>query len=535
MKVIACFLFVLVTQLVVAQKNIVLVIADDLGYDYCPFAPNHADTAHMPNIGALMQKGVYFTNAWATPYCSSTRACMLTGRYSFRNGVGTVIAGPGSGELDSSEISIASVLKKYSYQGYNTACIGKWHMNAQSPPGKLFWPNTKYDFDLYSGNFQGAIQNYYNWQKTKNGITTTETNYATSEVIDDAIAWVDSIPSAKPFFVWLAFNAPHSPFHLPPANLHTVPGLTGQQGHINQFPEKYFKAMTEAMDTEFGRFVQHLNQTGKADSTVFIFIGDNGNSKQVAQIADTSHVKGSLYEYGIHVPVLISGNNVINPYRYSDALISTTDLFATIAEIANIPFWKDSLPSSLITDAVSVLPIVTNQLVTVRDYIFSEMFTPIPLAADGKTIRNADYKLIRFDSGISEFYAISVDTMEQNNLLSATLSSIELTNYYYLCNQLSLLTGLSACDSTVGLQEPNIYSHEIVFDLHSQQLIINNASESTLQISDVAGRVVYYEKISNDLEPINLRQFVPGIYCVLLSGGKLKQLASRKIIIGNFK
>src|SRR6185436_880665 len=169
----------------------------------------------------------------------------------------------------------------------------------------------KFGYDLYQGNFLGELPDYYNWTKLTNGVSSTVTTYATTETVSDAINWLDTLPANKPFFLWLAFNAPHTPFHKPPDSLHTVSGLTGIPFDIKQHPELYFKAMIEAMDKETGRLFKWLVANNKMDSTNIIFIGDNGNTKQVAQIADTSHTKGTLYEYGVHVPFIISGPSVV--------------------------------------------------------------------------------------------------------------------------------------------------------------------------------------------------------------------------------
>ena len=165
----------------------------------------------------------------------------------------------------------------------------------------------------------------------------------------DAINWLDTLPNGKPFFMWLAFNAPHTPFHKPPDTLHTVPGLIGTVAHINNNPKLYFKAALEAVDSEIGRLLLFLHQNNLADSTNIIFIGDNGNDKRVAQIADTSHCKQSLYDYGVHVPMIITGPAVVNPGRVSNLLVNTTDLFITILELSGFSNWPNSVSYTHLT------------------------------------------------------------------------------------------------------------------------------------------------------------------------------------------
>lgn len=441
-------IFLALASGMVAQQNILLIIADDLGTDYCGFYEDAQDTANMPHIRSLLSRGVRFTNAWSNPVCSPTRAGILTGRYAFRTGVGTAISGQGNVELDTSEITIGKLLKHAAPVTYATANIGKWHLNPQTPQS-LKYPNLM-GYDHFSGSFLGEVPDYFDWKKVVDGASAvTVTNYATTETVDDAIHWLDGLNGNPPFFLWLAFNAPHTPFHLPPDSLHTVPGLTGTQMHINQNPKKYFRAMTEAMDTEVGRLLQWLDQQGQLDSTNIIFIGDNGNLKRVSQISDTTRGKGTIYEYGVHVPFIVAGPAVAVPGRVSEALVSTPDLFATILELAGYNNWPSAIPAGKPVDSRSLMPILKNQSQTVRDWNFTEQFNPQPDPDDGKTIRNLAYKLLHFDDGHQEFYQLATDPLEQTDLLLQPLDAEAASNYDYLCNALSQLTGASACNPII--------------------------------------------------------------------------------------
>jgi len=512
-----------------AQQNIIVIIADDLGADYCGFTSNATDTAKMPNIRSLLLKGVQFSNAWASPYCSTTRSGTFTGRYSFRTGVGTVIGGNTSADLDTTEKSIASLLKFDAPVKYRTANVGKWHMNVQTPQ-KILYPTNKFGYDLFKGNFSGAISNYYSWTKITNGTQTdTITNYATTETIDDAIAWLDTLPNNQPFFLWLALNAPHSPFHLPPANLHTVPGLTGTQQHINQNTPLYFKAMIEAMDTETGRLLQWLAANNKLDSTNIIFMGDNGNDKRVIQIADSTHIKGTLYDYGVHVPILISGPAVINPNRSSDALINVQDIFATSAEMAGFSNWINAIPNGNIIDSKSIMPILKNQNVSVRDWAFTELFTPTPTQQDGKTMRNMDYQLIKFDNGTQEFYNLSADPLEQTNLLTQNLSAADLSNYLYLCNEMSTLTGIPSCQSGVGVNELLYQSPKMTFAESGDRITFYSGSNFEVAFYAPSGAQLYWYPYIAGSHTVNKTDFAKGFYLVEMKSGKERLL--RKMII----
>ncbi len=435
-----------------AQRNVILLIADDLGMDYLGFYENHQDTAPMPNVRKLLAKGVRFTNAWATPLCSSTRAGMLTGRYSFRTGVGAVV-GAGGGALNVNEMSIPKMLKIFKPNGIATANIGKWHLQSPTPMSNLNNPNIM-GYDHFSGAFIGQLNNYYSWAKVTNGVSGNVTTYATTETINDAINWIGS-QNGKPFFLWLAFNAPHSPFHLPPANLHSYNTLSGTQQDINMNPKAYFKASVEALDTEIGRLFDYLEANNQLDSTDFVFMGDNGNARQTAQIANLDRAKGTIYEYGVHVPFIIAGPSVTNPGRVSDALVQTADLFATTVELFGFEDWKAQIAADKPVDSKSILPILHDQSTSIRPWSFTELFTTVPGNVDGKTMRNQKYKLMQFDvDGHQEFYNLEQDPGELTNLLDGSLSAVEQVNYSYLCHQMAELLGNpSYCNPAVAVSE----------------------------------------------------------------------------------
>lgn len=450
MKKICTFLLLVTVSLAAkAQRNVILIIADDLGTDYLGFYEDHQDTAPVPNIRKLLAKGVRFTNAWSNPVCSATRAGILTGQYSFRTGVGGIVGGiGGSGALNINELTIPRLLNTYKPNGIAKANIGKWHLHNAMPVSNLNNPNVM-GYDHFAGNFIGQLTSYTNWTKVTNGVSSTVTNYATTETANDAINWIKA-QNSKPFFLWLAFNAPHAPYHLPPAGLHSYTNLSGTQQDIMMNPKSYFKASLEALDHEIGRLFDSLQVHNQLENTDIIFIGDNGNTIQTAQIANTARAKGTIYQYGVHVPFMISGPSVVNPGRVSDALVNTTDLFATILELFGYADWPAQIPANKPVDSKSILPILKNQATIVRPWAFTEGFKTTPDAADGKTMRNMEYKLLHFDDGRAEFYHVASDPVEANNLIPGNLNASQATNYLYLCNEMSTLVGTgSFCDPAI--------------------------------------------------------------------------------------
>jgi arylsulfatase A-like enzyme len=493
---------------ILAQQNTILIIADDVGPDYFGVYSKTTDTAKAPNIRSLAESGIRYTKAWASPVCSPTRAGMLTGRYSFRTGVGGVIVGAAAPQLDTAEMTIAKLLKYYAPTKYSTACVGKWHVH-NNAPAKRSYPNLM-GFDFYSGSFNGAITDYYNYPIIRNGLTDTVKIYATTQTINDAIAWLDTVQSSKPFFLWVAFNAPHSPYHAPPSTLCSTAGLTGTSAHINANPKLYFKAAIEAMDSEIGKLMQYLKTKNKFTNTNLIFIGDNGNARDVALNADNTKSKETVYDYGVRIPFIVSGPRVTNKNIESDALINTVDIFATVAEMSGFTNWKGSIPSSITIDSRSFLPILNGEKILIRNWIFTEQFNTPADAKDGKTIRNQDYHLLRLDNGTDEFYNQTLDKEESNNLLKTTMSSADWSNYRILCDSLTALVSKGSCLSAsindVSNIDIKLYpnpSYDKIY-LESNNQILNTV------IYDMMGKSIL-SSLSNVIDISNLSQ---GVYFI---------------------
>ena len=424
-----------------AGNNILLIIADDFGVDSHGLYGIGSSTAPTPTINSLASQGVRFDQAWSNPVCSPTRATILTGRYSFRTGVGDALV---DNMISPSEFTVGDALQSL---GYQTAVIGKWHLGTIASGGL---PENM-GFDYFSGHWYGIGQlpDYFNWIKYTNSGTssTTVTTYATTENVNDAIDWIndqENLNPNKPWFLWLAFNAPHKPFHKPPDNLHSYDYLTGTEVDIQQNTVPYYQAMVEAMDTEINRLLNNVDMS----NTNIIFIGDNGTPfAGSVPPADRSRVKGKLYQGGIWVPLIISGPVVTNINRSNRALVNTADLFATIIEMAGGGV-SNLAPNGTLIDSVSLLPLLNDPAQDeLCQYIFSERFNATDAALNGKTMRNGQYKLIRFDSGGERLHLMSNDLAlypidEIENLLDWPLGSIEQANYEELSDKLnSVLVG----------------------------------------------------------------------------------------------
>lgn len=492
--------------------NTILIIADDISPDYFGIYNESTDTANTPNIRELARHGVVFNKAWASPLCSPTRAGILTGRYPFRTGIGNVITSISSPQIDTAEMSVAELLKKHAPTTYNTACIGKWHLTV-GLPNRYNYPNIM-GFDYYSGNFNGALTNYYNYVRIKNGVLDTVTNYATSQTVDDAIEFLGTMNNSKPYFLWLAFNAPHSPYHLPPANLITTTGLSGTTFDINTNPIKYFKASVEAMDTEIGRLITYLKANNLWNNTNIIFIGDNGNDNKVSKNSIKTKSKGTLYDYGVRVPMVISGPAVANPNSVSNALVNTPDIFATILELCNFNNWKNYIPASkLPIDSKSIVPILNNSTNFIRNWTFTEQFSSPSDTSDGKTIRNTNYHLIRFDDGHQEFYNQSMDVFETNNLLQTNMTTQDIDNYIALCDSLSSLVGVGGCltlniNNEFYYQAPKLFPNPIVNTIN----ISSDITFDLFEIINIEGKII----LKGNNSSIDVSSLKNGLYFLRL-------------------
>ena len=422
----------------VPANNILIIVADDLGMDILQSfdinGMSEADKATLdrvptPNIDSLLiNNGVKFTNVMANPVCSPTRASIQTGRYGINTGVRWATFELNNQELPLAETTIPELLDQ---RGYNHAAIGKWHLS-DSTNGGSDGPRSA-GYQHHSGSFQnltGFINesgfwmppSYFSWEKMVDGVPQTVNNYATTENVDDALNWLNNQNLDQPWFLWLAFNAPHSPFQVPPVSSNPGPhhaalqGAPGDPEGIDS-KENIYRAMVEYLDEEIGRLIASI-PADELKHTTIIFIGDNGTPGQVTTgVIDPKHSKFSVYQQGINVPMIVSGAGVSDHGRTSNQLINSTDLYATVMELAGIDM-SVSAPT-VNSNSISFLPVLQNiPAKKSRKYAFSETSQHSTNARDAVAIQDGRFKLIRFEvSGIEEFYDLQADVLERSNLL----------------------------------------------------------------------------------------------------------------------
>ncbi|WP_282143403.1 sulfatase-like hydrolase/transferase [Cellulophaga baltica] len=381
--------------------NILLIIADDMGLDATPNYPIGSIKPNMPNLEGFMANGIKFNNVWVNPLCSPSRATMLTGKYGTQTGITRV-----GQTLASSEHILQNDMSNYS-----TALIGKWHLSTDASQP------TAMGIDYFAGILNGTVQDYYNWSLVENSNSATSTEYVTSKLTDLSIDWVNA--QDDPWFLWLAYNAPHTPFHVPPSNLHSQGDLPIDQASIDTNPLPYFLAALEAMDSEIGRLLASMTDEAR-DNTVIIFIGDNGSPNQVAQEYERARAKGSVYQGGINVPLVISGKGITRKNIEENSIINAADLYNTILEISG-----NSVNSN--TDSKSFKNVLADSGIGSRAYGFSEV------SYDDEsldyTIRTSTHKYILFNDGTEALYDLTIDPLENTNLLDNSLSETDSAIY----------------------------------------------------------------------------------------------------------
>jgi arylsulfatase A-like enzyme len=350
-----------------------------------------------------------FEHAWAAPECSPTRSTLISGLPGFATGVGAA-----ADRLDPGVTSLQEVFADGSPHPYATAVIGKWHLAGAN--SEEYGHPAELGVEHYAGLFGGGLGDYFRWTKIEEGAPVVVDEYATTTFTDDAIAWIDD--QEGPWFLWLAYTAPHTPFHLPPAELHDRDDLTGTAADIRARPRDYYFAAAEALDAELGRLLDQLPEEVRA-RTVILFLGDNGTPGMVAQAPyDADHAKGSLYEGGIRVPLVIAGPPVQRPGAREAALVASIDLFATIAELAGAD-------NPRAETSFSLLPFLAGPAGPVRSIVHSEYFrgdepqdTDNP-EAFGWTVRDDHLQLIVLDGGDPMLYDLDADPESLEDLASS--------------------------------------------------------------------------------------------------------------------
>ena len=380
------------------SPNILLIIADDMGIDSTPGFGINSDLPITPTLDSFREKGLSFTNCWAAPQCSPTRAAIMSGKYGIKTGV---MRPPLI--LDTSHTSLFTKIKEQSITDYSMGLIGKWHIGGNDTSNYSHPKDSGVPY--YEGLFTSQVDDYYDWTKVNfDGNEEQIKEYATTHLTNSAISWIDN--QTKPWFLWLAHVAPHAPFQTPPEGTYTTVPASNRTTYLS---------MIESMDYEINRLIESMD-VETLENTVIIFIGDNGTPGQANNYWPTGHAKSSIYEGGIRVPLIITGKSVERVNELEASLVQATDLHATILELAGVQLLGGTDNSLSLKPALSFENKVSKKI-NYTDYESDN--------TQFWATRNVTYKLIEDENGNEEFYNIITDIKEETNLIGSLTTEQE--------------------------------------------------------------------------------------------------------------
>ena len=348
------------------RPNIILIMADDMGYE--ALSSNGCESCKSPNLDKLAAEGVRFTNCFSNPICTPSRAKIMTGQYNVRNYVKF-------GILDRGQSTFAHQLKE---AGYATAIAGKWQLGKEKDAPQHFgfeksclWQHTrsgrsKKDGTTFDRRFVNPMLEF-------NGV---EKDYTSGEygpqVCTDFICDFIEENKRKPFLVYYPMILTHCPFDPTPDSTDWDSkrlGSTTYKGDQND-PQRHFVDMVAFADKAIGQIVAQLEKSGVRDNTLILFTGDNGTDKPIVTPWNGTKVvggKGSMTDTGTRVPLIINWpEGIKKPGRVVDDLVEFTDMFPTLCEVTGA-----KLPKNHPTDGASIVPVIQNKAeARTKDWVY---------------------------------------------------------------------------------------------------------------------------------------------------------------------
>ena len=415
--------------------NVILVLVDDLGYNDVGF--NGSNDIRTPNIDMLSHNGVTFTNGYVSyPVCSPSRAGIITGRYQDKFGYGLNILytpkDPKMG-LPLSEYTLADLFKS---KNYITSAIGKWHLGAHESLRPL-----NRGFDEFFGFLTGGHRYFpeewtledetkvksqgdaYRTKLLRNDQRVEENEYLTDALSREAIDFIDR-NNDNPFFLYLAYNAPHGP-------LQATKKYLDRYDHIDDKRRKTYAAMVSSVDDGVGDIIGKLKQHNILDNTIIYFLSDNGGSKfNSSNNYPLKGFKGELYEGGLKVPFVMHWPAKVKPNTVFEKPVISLDIFATIKSVIN-----PSLELKNPLHGKNLMPYISgNNNEAPHDYLFWRNNGHQPPQEDGTrpryitwALRTLDYKLLirRNDSML---FDLENDISESINIKDSLSESFNFLN-----------------------------------------------------------------------------------------------------------
>lgn len=404
--------------------NLLYVVLDDPGPDRFRFHDPPEQGLELPTLEALAADGVVFTEAWASPSCSPSRASAMTGRHPNRHGIGRwIYPGGNDVQLPLDEVTIPEVLAKAATP-YTSVLVGKWHL--------VSWQNASFTmhpmhqgFSAHRGSLGNPLdwtggdapkpRTYQQWQKNTDGELSLSETYITTDSANEAISLLADLP--EPWFVVLAFNAPHQPWERPPMPFegHDLPDDASNAD--------LFDAMLKAVDVELGRVIEAIGPETMARTTTLV-TGDNGTSTGAMRPPyDLTRGKGTVWETGLDIPFFITGYGVAGGGRRVDMPVMLEDVLPTLAELAGLDATAH-VPAGL--DGISLVPWLTDgDTPHVDRALYAENFTPAGQPPHGWHIwaaRNATHKLMKAKDGRVRLFDYRDMGLEEDDALDLMIA-----------------------------------------------------------------------------------------------------------------
>ncbi|MHC4205764.1 MAG: arylsulfatase B [Planctomycetota bacterium] len=388
------------------KPNIVFILADDLGFNDLGY---HGSKIKTPNIDKLASEGVRLEQFYVQPVCSPTRSSLMTGRYPMRYGLQVGVVRPWANYgLPFEERTLAQALKG---AGYTTAICGKWHL------GHL---NSKYlptarGFDHQYGHYNGALDYFthirdkgLDWHRNDEPLQ--EEGYTTDLLADESVRLIERHDVSRPLFLYVPFNAVHSPFQAPEPYI-------DMYKHIKAKKKRIYAGMVTCMDDAIGRIISALDKRGMKRNTLVIFCSDNGGVGSIADNGPLRGHKGQLYEGGVRVPATATWPGVLKAGAVVQEPLHIVDMYPTLIKLAG-----DSLKQTLPLDGKDAWPAIAEGKPSPHEDILLNV-TP----ANG-AIRCGDWKLVhngdigtnntgkKADQDVFELFNLAEDPYEKNDL-----------------------------------------------------------------------------------------------------------------------
>ena len=377
------------------RPNILFILADDMGYG--DFGCFNDGLSYTPTLDHLVSEGVSLTQHYsASPVCAPARASLLTGRYPHRTGVIDTLEMRGLDRLALRERTLADLLKQ---AGYVTGLVGKWHNGALDP---RYHPNAR-GFDEFAG-FCGGWEPYFEWRLDRNGsVSRGDGRYLTDVFTDEAVQFIRR-HRRDPFFLYLAYNAPHFPFQSLDDDCAPFRGsgaFTTAVSHIY--------GMIRCMDRGVARVLATLDRAGLSDNTLVLFSSDNGpqfgGRGEMCTDRFNCGFRGAkllVYEGGIRLPMVLRWPARLDGRRRLDEMVHLTDWLPTLLAVAGV-----TPPAELALDGVNVLPVLQGERGKVCETRFWQWNRYTPVRECNAAMRDGRWKLVR--PAITEAMALADD------------------------------------------------------------------------------------------------------------------------------